>query len=379
MNQFQKIYQWRAIAVLLLLIGCTKSNSSPDSVASQNAGEELRYFLRLEHPSFTSYRVIVYNPDYSVRWQRDLAEGNYFPPIADKQTIYIGSGYSMNAFDIETGAVKWHAFGKGYYSNMAIGKDTLYSYRVLSSPGAIEARSAITGDLYWTLPFDGGGSGVVNAIADSNHYYFTSGGVFTSLNLSTRQPDWQRSVATSSPFTLLNGSIILTAATGASQNQNDLYLLDSKTGQIKWNRSSVEPGYGFSNNYIVCINGSLDQGLIGFDTAAPDRRITQFVKTQVTGFQLNGNQAFVIGYYQSNSPVLFSAGLQKGDTIWRHPAGFFDVSNLLLVGKTLYATASPSLGVFTTISMDAATGKTLDSGKIDAGIMVLTKSGKILY
>jgi|GEM_PF-1902901 len=371
-------------SIVLLALSCSKDNNQP-APDTQKESEVAKYYIRTENPSFGSYRAYLYNLDYSLKWKVDLSGQYYLLTSVANQTIYFTSDFAITAVNIETGTTRWQVAGaSGYFSNLAIRNDTLYCTRFATNTSTVQARSALTGELYWSVPLGTVSSSLTPGQLDGDHYYFIAGAL-QSFNLGTRKSEWQKVVSPSItiPFAIVHNHIILLRPVDISGNA-DLYSIDKGTGYVNWNRPDASGGFWMYKNYIISKNAASDQGLIAFDTATADIAWKRFNKTLISAADMAGSRAFIAGYHNPNGAVFFCADVITGDTLWKRPLTNLMFDKLLVVNNVLYAnvnpfsvTPAPASG--TTMSFNAQTGALIDSAKIGPDLMVLTASGKLLY
>lgn len=206
--------------LLLCETGISASNNSSSSQSSTASASAQSYTTPndwpkfqhdAQHTGFDSYNGI-FSPPLVKKWEHNLSYNNsHNQPIVVNDTVYLGYSYvygvpgettvggGIEAFDVETGNLKWifESDGRHYVPSFADG--TIYSS---ADNGKVYALDANNGELKWS---------------------FDSGSEFGA------------------PLTVYKGRVFAgTSSFGAGTNSY-LYAINAKSGNLEWTfRSSLE-------------------------------------------------------------------------------------------------------------------------------------------
>ncbi|MEP7372084.1 MAG: PQQ-binding-like beta-propeller repeat protein [Chitinophagaceae bacterium] len=376
----------------LFVFDSCKKNTADDVIIPTPTPDTIESFLRTETTTPGNYRAIAYNKNYSVKWQKDLS-GEYFQkPVLYKETLYLSSGNSLTAVSAVNGEKKWGLDNSfGYFGNLSIRNDTIYYNHFNNTTAFIEACNALTGELYWSVPFQDVYDYGWGSFIEGNTFYFISADPairshVDAFDITTKQITWQRGINNS------HGRLFSAGKSFGVINQvdffgkeGDYYSFDKKNGQVNWSKTNVTLNSpDFYDNLIICNQPLVsygDPGLVAFDMESGQTKWSRYPNLNIASKTIAGNTIFIAGYYDFNKPVFFCADLITGNVTWTRTIDSM-YNSLLVFDNVVYANIEPYATVppnaSGTVSFDAKTGVMIDSVKIGPNLMILTSYGQLI-
>jgi outer membrane protein assembly factor BamB len=231
------------------------------------------------------------------RWRFKTSNAIYSSPVISDGLVYVGSydGY-FYAIDIKTGVEKWKFATEG--SKIPIPTEKEIGYAIIGSLGAIVSSPAISDGVVYFGSFDdylyaldvntgqekwryktGGGIGSSPSISSGIVLFGSSDGYLYALD-NDGQLKWkfntQINAAFSSPYVssaaIANGIAYITSTDTSDKGENNhLFAIDIKTGEMKWKTKTSLARYtsptvsndvvyfGDENGSVFSINGDTGQ------------------------------------------------------------------------------------------------------------------------
>ncbi len=378
--------------ILTFLFSC-KKHTVEDSIQHPDTSDTIEGFLRTETTG-SGYRAVAYNKNYSLKWQKDLS-GEYFQkPVLYKGMLYFSSGYSLTVINAGDGVEKWSIDNSfGYFANLSFRNDTIFYNHFNTNFAFIEASNALTGEVYWQVPFQDVYDYGWGSFIEGNTFYFISAdrnikSHVNAFDIAAKHIIWQSPISYSHGplFSCNNNSFGIIDHIDHLGNEGDLYLINKTSGQFQWNKTRVNPRLpNFYDNLVICnpVRFSLaDPGLIAFDSENGDIRWSRFEYVYIVANVISGNNIYIAGLNASDGEsLLFCADLVTGNIIWTRKMDPM-YNKLIVFDNVIYANIEPFATIppnaSGTVSFDSKTGAMIDSAKIGPNIMILTSSGRLI-
>lgn len=332
-------------SVILLITGCSKKSEivvTPEPEPQANDSAKIIY-VRARDNSGPQNTIYAFDEAGNVKWQKNLLSPNTFPrPVYLNDEIFISSGGRVFYLNATTGAEKW-TFSQGEMTDVQVKNDTVVvgGGTFQGGTGTIVLLDKNTRNVLWTKAFTG--MHAKPLLYNDKIFCVVKapgiGYIISAHDLATKNLIWEKHIVFStiaSDLFIHNGNLVFGAP------NNAIYVINSVTGNVIWNRTFDSPVKFFvhDNTFIYMDRNSGDLFKIN-----PDNGAIVFAGGGGSRQLPDNGQDYVYKdsiYIYSRAPggnqsVLHSYSMVNGKTGVARYKPYVLYNNIVVVGKTIYA------------------------------------------